>query len=141
MPSGSKSGKEAKRRIVAKGMIEGQTRSAIAEEAGCSTRHVQKIAAEPETRILVTRLLQPHEARLKKLVPKAINAVEKALIARKTDKADHAARLRAVGRAAQLFGMAQGNVPEERSNDGGGIVTWEELQILYRRHRETTNAD
>lgn len=141
MPSGSKHGKEAKRRVVAEGLIKGEKKSAIAQKAGCSLRHAQDIAAEPATQVLVTQLLAPYRVRMRRLVPKVLNAIEKALVARTTDKSDHPARLRAVGRAAQLLEMAQGGKVETRTDDGAGLVTWEEFQVLYRRRvGETADA-
>lgn len=134
MPTGSKSEKEAKRRIVAKGVVAGKKVRAIAAEAGCNTRHVQRLRDEPATQFLITDLMKPHRAKLAKLVDKSITAVGLALVAKTTDKHDHMARLRAVGRTKQLLEMAEGTKPEPGAD--AGQVTWEEFTVMYRRRTE-----
>jgi hypothetical protein len=132
MPRGSKAAKEAKRRTVAKGIVAGKSTAQIAKDAACNTRHVERLAAEPETQLLITDLMKPHRAKLECLVEKAIAAVDSALVAKRTDKADHMARLRAVGRTRDLVTMAAGK-PHEETDAGGGLVTWEEFVVLYRK--------
>lgn len=134
MPTGSKSEKERKRRIVAAGVVAGKKPTAIAREAGCKTRHAQRLADEPATQFLITEMMRPHHKKLAKLVEKSITAVSLALGAKTTDKHDHSARLRAVGRTKQLLELAQGQAAEGAGE--GGLVTWEEFTLLYRKRTE-----
>lgn len=135
MPRGSKPEKEAKRRVVAKGVVAGKSTAAIAREAKVSTRHVERLAAEPETKLLITELLKPHHAKLKKLVERSLTAISTALTAKITDKADHRARLIAVRRTKDLLELAQGHT-EPAGNVGAELKfagTMEELLVLYRK--------
>jgi hypothetical protein len=134
MPSGSRAEKAAKRDVVARGVIAGRSTKAIARAAGCTERHVQRLADEPETQFLITELMRPHRRKLDKLATKAIAAVEKALAANKTDKADHTARLRAVERFGELAEMAQGLAQAPPASDP--TVTWEEFVVMYRSRKE-----
>ena len=137
MAQSSKSEKERKRRVVARGLARGKSPKAIAKLAGCKTRHVQKLAKEPETTFLVREIMRPHYARLSRLVPKAITAVEGGLTAKtRSGTAIHEMRLRAVGRFGQLMRMAEGQEPADPSTHGQ--VTWEEFVVLY--HRRVGNA-
>jgi hypothetical protein len=92
---------------------------------------VQRLASEPETQVLITAMLAPQRERLAKMAQKAVNAVEKALIARKTDLSDHIVRLRAVERYGELLALAQGK-PREAAGDGVQ-VTWEQFTLMYER--------
>jgi hypothetical protein len=127
---GSKATKEAKRRVVAKGVVAGKCTKEIARAAGCKARHVERLAAEPKTQLLITDLLRPYHARLEMLAKKAIHAVDVALAAKYKGQPDHMARLRAVGRYAELLELAQGT----KVTDAGerGLVTWEQFVVLYR---------
>ena len=132
MPTGTRAGKESKRRTVAGGVIAGKDTAEIAKVAGCKPRHVQRLASEPATQFLITEMMGPHRERLAKMAKTAVNAVEKALIARKTDKSDHIVRLRAVERYGELLALAQGGKPAEASGDGTQ-VTWEQFTLMYER--------
>jgi len=131
VPTGTRAGKESKRRTVAGGVIAGKGTQAIAAAAGCQPRYVQRLASEPETQVLITAMLAPQRERLAKMAQKAVNAVEKALIARKTDLSDHIVRLRAVERYGELLALAQGK-PREAAGDGVQ-VTWEQFTLMYER--------
>ena len=138
MPKGSKAQKEAKRRVVARGVVEGKSTRTIAREAKCDPRHVERLANEPATRFIIADALAPHRERLTRLAGKAVNAVERALVARVTDKADHMARLRAVGRFGDLARMAQGI--EAVDADAAKQVTREEFLVIWGR-RPVTEAE
>jgi hypothetical protein len=112
-------------------VIAGKGTQAIAAAAGCQPRYVQRLASEPETQVLITAMLAPQRERLAKMAQKAVNAVEKALIARKTDLSDHIVRLRAVERYGELLALAQGK-PREAAGDGVQ-VTWEQFTLMYER--------
>jgi hypothetical protein len=138
-----KAEKERKRRTVATGIVAGETTAAIAKKAGCSARNVQRLAAEPATQFIITEALRPHRAKLEKLAQRAILAIERALIAHKTDTADHVVRMRAVERYGDLLTMAQGKPPEPKTTEVDGIpqLTWEEFTLLYQSRRVTASAD
>ena len=137
MPTGTRAGKESKRRTVAGGVIAGKGTQAIATAAGCQPRYVQRLANEPATQFLITEMMAPHRERLAKMAKTAVNAVEKALIARKTDKSDHVVRMRAVERYGDLLALAQGGKPAEASGEGMQ-VTWEQFTVMYQARRERT---
>jgi len=138
MPKRAKAEKEKKRRTVAKAAIAGKGTKVVAKEAGCSVRHVQRLQAEPETQFLITEALAPQRDELRKLATQVISAIGGALKATKTDKADHAARLRAVARYNDVVELAQGKVSE--ANEQGPMkVTWEEFCLMYKARKVTTN--
>jgi hypothetical protein len=137
LPKATKPEKEAKRRTVAKGVVAGKPTRAIAKKAGCTTRHVERLANEPETQFLITDALRPHHKKLAKLAGKAITAVTTALGAKRSDSADHVVRLRAIERYGDLLEFAQGKPKESQESDGAQF-TWEEFVLLYRR--KTTDA-
>jgi hypothetical protein len=118
MPQGSRAQKERKRRVVAVAKLAGQRTRATARQLGCSERHVRRLAAEPETRFLITEILRPFRAKLTQLASTAIKVVKEAFSAMKTDEADHFTRLRAVERYCDLLKMAQGKVQEKGNNRG-----------------------
>ena len=141
MPSGSKGEKERKRKIVARGVVAGKKTKAIAREAGASERHVERLVNEPETRLLITRIMRPHHARLEKLAVKAIAAVEGALTAKLAKGTpDHEIRLRAVGRYAELVHLAQGDGPAPQIDPAGGVWTWEQFVVVHRLWKEKQEA-
>jgi hypothetical protein len=133
----SKGIKAAKAEIVAAGIVAGKTNGQIAKEAGCSTRHVQRLAGEAETKLIITHLMAPYRRELAKLVPKTIAAVSRALDAKKSSKQDHYAQMQGVAKAQELLGMAQGKLPEEQSS-GPQMITWDELLVLYRSRRQVS---
>ena len=135
MPTGTRAGKESKRRTVARGVIAGQDTAKIAKAAGCKARYVQRLANDPETQFLIVEALAPHRAKLAKMATTAVNAVSKAMVAMKTDKKDHFTRLRAVERFQDLLELAQGKPKEEAQ--GELQVTWEEFTVMYSRRQQT----
>jgi hypothetical protein len=141
MPSGTKAGKEAKRRTVARGLVAGKGSDEIAAEAKCCRRHVQTLAAEAETQFLITEMMRPHRARLAELAKNAITAVGRALIAKNGTHADHTTRLRAVGRYRQLLEMAQGTKVAGADTEDGPMVTWEEFVVLYRSRQQPAEGE
>ena len=76
---------------IAKGVLSGKSTKAIARKTATSPRSVQRIAAEPETQFLITEAFRPHQLRLQKMAGKALDAIEAALCAMKTDEQDHPA--------------------------------------------------
>jgi hypothetical protein len=129
VPKGSKGSKEAKRRVVARGVVAGKSTRTIAKEAKVSPRHVERLQAEPATKFLIATALAPHHKRITDLAGKAIAAVEGAFKAKTTDTADHMARLRAVGRFGDLARLAQGI--ETAEVEGANQVTWEQFLVIY----------
>ena len=85
--------------------------------------------------------LRPHSAKLTRMVGRMIAAVDVALLAKKTDKQDHIARLRAVERGRDLLEMAQGKPSAEVEQQGPALVTWEEYLVLYRRKEQRGNTE
>lgn len=126
MPTGTKSQKAAKRRVVAAGAIAGKPTRAVAEKAGCSARHVNRLAEEPETQELIQSALAPYTSKLRRMAGKAVRAVERGLIAQKTSRSDHVMQLRAVERYGDLLELAAG---QNRSGSSGVTLT-NNLQIL-----------
>jgi hypothetical protein len=141
---GSKAAKEAKREIVAAGIVAGKSATEIAQAADCNPRHVQRVAAEPETQFLVTELLRPHRQELADLATDVIRAVQGGLKAAVNDievgtdgkkrLIDHSVRLRAVQRYRDLVNLAQGAEPPPATDRS--LVTWEEYVVLYNRRTE-----
>jgi hypothetical protein len=140
MPSGTTAGKERKRRVVAAGKLAGQTTEQIASSAGCKSRHVQRLAQEEETQFLIKDMMRPHRDSLEALAGMAIKAVRLALGAKDGRKADHMARLRAVGRYAQLCELAQGGKAPDLPPDDGGLMTYEELTLIIQSRTVTVEA-
>jgi hypothetical protein len=141
MPRKAKAEKEKKRRVVAKGVVAGKPIKTVAREAKCSTRHVERLAAEPATQYLITAALRPHQAKLTKMVERMITAVNVALVAKKEDTQDHIARLRAVERGRDLLELAQGKPSADVEQQGPALVTWEEFLVLYRRKEQRGNTE
>jgi transposase-like protein len=67
MSQGSRAEKERKRRAVAFAVVAGRGTKATARDIGCSKRYVRHLAAEPETRFLITEILRPYHATLLEL--------------------------------------------------------------------------
>jgi hypothetical protein len=129
---------ERKRRVVAGGTLQGKKTAVIAREAGCGPRHVRTLRAEEATQVLISDLLRPYREDLCRLIPKAISAVERGLVAQKTTRSDHAAQLLAVGRLQRLLLLAQGAVHPAPAA-GAGHVTFEEFELKYRK--ENTESE
>jgi hypothetical protein len=129
-----------KRRIVASGVVSGQSTKAIAQRAATTQRNVQRIAAEPETQFLITKALRPHQARLGKMASTVIDAIEEALGPHKADEADHTSRLKAVERYGDVVELAQGKVAEKAVNTGTPQFTFEEFTAMYRSRKITTDG-
>jgi hypothetical protein len=136
VPTGTRAGKERKRRTVAVGVIAGQDTAEIAAAAGCQPRYVQRLANDPETQFLITEALAPHREKLQRMAARAVYSVNMALLAKRTDKADHMARLRAVERYGELLGLAQGGKPQDAAADGA-MVTWEQFTLMYEKRTVT----
>jgi hypothetical protein len=132
MPRGTKTGREAKRRVVAAGAIAGAPAPKIAKKAGCSTRHVQRLANEPETQSLIAEAMRPVRDQLRLMAKRAVDAVERAMRAQKKTKADHFTQLRAVERFGDLIELAEGERRSDSRASGAGrrLVTWEEFLII-----------
>jgi hypothetical protein len=141
MPQGSRAEKEYKRRAVVLAKLAGQGTRATARQIGCSERYVRRLAAETETRFLITEILRPYHATLNQLVARVIKVIEDALGAMKTDDADHLTRLRAVERCCELLEMAQGKLPEEGNDNASREMTWEEFAQLYQARQERTRDE
>jgi hypothetical protein len=119
MSTSPQSEHERKRHVVALGTLLGTKTAVIAQEAGCGPRHVRTLRAEEATQVLISDLLRPYREDLRRLIPKAISAVERALVAQKTTRSDHAAQLLAVGRLQHLLLLAQGAVqPAPAAGEG-----------------------
>ena len=108
MPTCPKSEHERKRRVVARGTLQGKKTAAITQEAGCGERHVRTIQAEKATQVLISNLLRPYHENLRRLIPKAIRAVHRGLQAQKTTRSDIAVQMRAVRRARDLLVQHEG---------------------------------
>ena len=126
MPQGSRAEKEHKRHAVAVAKLVDQGTRATARRIGCSERHVRRLAAEPETRFLITEALRPHHAALTQLAARAITVIEEAMSAMKTDEADHRTRLRAVERYCELAELCTGQAAgtwerRQPADDLGGV--------------------
>jgi hypothetical protein len=142
MPRNNIAEKERKRRAVAEATLAGTGTKNTARTVGCSERHVRRLAAEPETQFLITEALRPYTAKLNKLAAKAITAVEEALIAMKTDEADHVSRLRAVERYGDVLELAQGKLPEKTEEEAGPPQwTWEEFCQMYNARKKTAEEE
>ncbi len=132
MPRGTRVSKERKRVAVARQLVAGANPPAIAREVGCSPQHVQALAREPETQALIRDIMAPHRKRLAKMATRAINAVDKALIAQKTDRMDHAARMRAVRRYGDLLELADGGKRHDPAGESGGQFTLVQIMQLLQ---------
>lgn len=138
MPRGTKSEKAAKRILVAAGMVAGKKTKAIAQKAGCSERHVARLASEPETQFLIVEAMRPYRHQLRLMAKRAVAAVDRAFKAQKKTKADHFTQLRAVERYGDLLELAAGERKSEGKASGPGrcLVTWEEFLIIGRGRKE-----
>jgi hypothetical protein len=134
VPTGTRAAKDRKRRAVAGGVIAGLDSAGIAKAAGCKARYAQRLANDPETQFLIAEALAPHRAKLALMAQRAVYAVDTALLAKKTDKADHITRLRAVERYGDLLGLAQGK-PREAAEERLQ-VTWEQFTLMYEKRTE-----
>jgi len=132
--------KAVRRRIIANGVVSGQSANAIAQSAGTSKRTVQRIAAEPETQFLITEAFRPYQARLLELAGVVIDAVDEALGAMKTDKQDHLTRLKAVERYGDVLELAQGKV-QEKPAEADRTWTWEEITAIYKARKLSAETD
>jgi hypothetical protein len=134
--------KEKKRAVVAAGIIAEAPVGAIAAAANCSRRQVNRLTAEDDTRALVAEMLRPYRARLARLVPKAIAAIERGLVAQKTTRSDLAVQLIAARRVKDFLILAQPPPAEKAADTGGafGEVTYEEFQIMFRVVKEANDA-
>jgi hypothetical protein len=103
----------------------------IARSAGTTPRTVQRLAAEPETRRLIADLLKPYWKRLEKSVAVALNAIDAALRAKRTDKADHQVRLRATERLSEYLELAQSG-----HRAGQAEITREQFCRLYHARQK-----
>lgn len=136
---GSTAAKQRKAEIVARGIVAGKNYSTIAREAGCSPRHVQKLASEQSTKIIISELLAPHRAQLARMIAPALAAIGRAMKAKKTSKEDHYAQLNGVDRLGRYLEMAQGKLAEE-APAGHKQITWEEFLVLYHGRKQTTEG-
>jgi hypothetical protein len=121
---------EKKRRVVAAGAIFGAAAKEIAKAAGCSERHVNRLAAQPETQFLIAKALEPYHAELRLMAKRAVAAVKRGMTAQKKTKADHFTQLRAVerfGDLMELAGTGQKNDVLAKSGKGRLLVTWEQF--------------
>jgi hypothetical protein len=134
MPRASKSQKEAKRQIVARGIAAGKSTKKIAAEAGCGPRHVQRLASEIDTQVLIVEMLRPHRRKLAAAVKKALDAIDRGLGAKKKTPHDHLAQLRAVERLGDMLKLAQGD-PKQGGEKDPGQVTWEEFVVMWRKRQ------
>ncbi len=131
MPRGTKVSKERKRKAIAGALVDGKGPKAIAKQIGCADSHVRRIAAEPETGALIQRIMAPHRAKLAKMAKRAVEAVDQALVAQRTDKADHQVRMRAVGRYGDLLELTEGGKRHDAAGESGGGFTLEQaLELL-----------
>jgi hypothetical protein len=134
---GTRTEKDAKRRIVAAGAIAGKSTADLAKAANCTERHVLRILHENETKFIIANALAPWRGELEKMAKKAINAVQRGFVAQKKDKADHIVQLRSVERYSDLLELAAGETRNTGKDAQAGrrLVTWQEF-ILIRRQRE-----
>lgn len=143
MARGNSVTKKTKRQLVAAGKIAGKSSEQIATEAGCSERHVKRLAAEPETKIVVRDLLSKHQAKLKRLVEKSLTSIERSLDATpNSTKHDHRTQLAGAAELRAWASLLKGDVKTlAESGDLGGLpqVTWEEFQLIYRRRTDGSN--
>ena len=135
----SKPEKAAKRAVVARGVAAGKNTRAIAREAKCSQRHVQRLSEEPETKLLIAETLRPHHKRLVKLVERALIAIERGLKAKKKTTEDHFTQLRATERVAQYAELAQGGAATAETG-GEVLLTWEQLCTLMKAKEKNGKA-
>jgi hypothetical protein len=144
--------KAAKRRVVAAGVIAGKKTKDIADALDTSTRNVQLIASERETQFLITAAFRPQQKLLTAMAARAVQVVLHGFEAMKYVKTgkdeykclgDAIARLRAVERYADLIALAQGQIkPEDESTTRDfPKYTWEELQVIYKQRRLTTDGE
>jgi hypothetical protein len=132
----SRAGKEQKRRVVANGLATGRRTIDIARSARTTPRTVQRLANEPETKRLVADLLKPHWKRMEKSVGVALRAIDSALKALKTDRADHHVRLRATERLAEFLELAQAG-----HRAGQPEITWEQFCRIYHARQQELAAE
>lgn len=141
--------KALKRRIVASGLVSGQSTKAIASDANTSQRNVQRIAAEPETQLLITAAFRPQQQKLLDMAERAVQVVQKGFEAMRCVKTgkdvwewhgDALARLKAVERYGELLNLAQGKVVE-KPVEAETKWTWEEFTAMYNARQIRAQTD
>jgi hypothetical protein len=126
---------ESRRRRVAAAVVAGKQTKVIAQAEGLTRRRVQRIAAQPATRLLIAELMQPHHQKLRELAAEAVKAVERGLKAKTSGgRHEHEIQLRAVGRFGDLAHLAQGS--DRPQGDGEGLVTWQRFIVLYEQREK-----
>ena len=146
----------ARKHAAAANMAAGKPKkpTALAGKIGVAPARVSELQRDPDTRAIAERMLEPHHARLAKLIPRAITAIERGLDATLPNsmKPDHMTRLRAVDRLRRMVELiedydfraseierepAPGEAPA-----AGGIIrgTLEEILLIYRRVAEASQS-
>jgi hypothetical protein len=69
----------ARRKKIAKEVIEGTPLSTIAQGFGVSRQYINHEVRHPETQHLISQMLRPHHARLERIVDNAISTVDRAV--------------------------------------------------------------
>lgn len=121
---------------------------ALAPQLGITPEHAANLARDPRTREIAGNMLEPHRARLAKMVPSALLRIEQALGAKVGDRPDHLMRLRAVDRLRKMIELVDfcndsDSAAKAAADRAGGTLrgTLEDFVLEYRRLTVERTAD
>jgi hypothetical protein len=126
----NKVSKRARRVVIAKALVEQHRPAEIAHAIGVSRKTIYEELKHPETQELIREWMKPHHSAIRRMIPRALAAVNTGLKPR-NDMID---RLRAVKVLGNVMTWAQGKEPDgETGRPKKFEGTMEELLILYRK--------
>lgn len=122
--------RECRRQQIAAGVVHGKPVKQIADELGISREHCSRELNRPETQELIRCWMEPHHAAIRRMIPRALAAVNKGL----KPSQDIRDRLAAVKTLGAVMQWAEGKRGED---DGDNATrkfsgTLEDLLTLYR---------
>ena len=121
----------ARRRVIAKRVVEGANGPQIARELGITKQAVSSALHQPETQALVKAWMEPHHGDVRSLIPLAIETVRESMAKGEATRD----KLNAVRTLDKVLGWAEGrtgdvsNAPAAPRHAG----SLEEYLVLYRR--------
>jgi hypothetical protein len=119
--------KRARREVIARGLIEQKTPSQLATTLNISRETVYQEIRNPETQSLIRSWMEPHHAAIKRMIPRALAAVNKGL----KPSQETRDRLKAVETLGKVMAWAQGDADDSGTKDkrfSGQLI---ELLALY----------
>lgn len=126
--------KGARRAVIAGALVKQQTPAQIARSLGVSRQTVYNELANPETQALIQSWMHPHHGAIKRMIPRALSAVNKGLKPSQEMKD----RLAAVKTLGTVMEWAEG---ARKDDSNGKPLRWQgefvELLALYAKVTKT----